>query len=136
MRTADETTGKTTSHLTRQSKYSSQGAGYFVCLSLFILAGCAQNPVSGRNDFVMMSESQEMSVGRQADEQVKKEYKVYESKALQDYVNSVGQKLAKQSHRPDLQYHFTVLDSPEINAFALPGGYVYITRGIMAYLNS
>ncbi len=108
----------------------------FVCLSWLILAGCAQNPVTGQNDFVMMSESQEVAVGRQSDEQIKKHYKVYESKALQDYVNGVGQRLAKQSHRPDLQYHFTVLDTPEINAFALPGGYVYITRGIMAYLNS
>lgn len=107
-----------------------------IFLSLLILSGCAQNPVSGRNDFVMMSEKQEIAVGRQNDAQVKKEYKVYESKALQDYVNRVGQKLVKQSHRPNLQYHFTVLDSPEINAFALPGGYVYITRGILAYLNS
>ncbi|MDZ4201024.1 MAG: M48 family metalloprotease [Gallionella sp.] len=105
-------------------------------LVLALLAGCAQNPVTGQNDFVMMSESQEVAIGRQADAQVKKQYKVYESKPLQDYVNSVGQRIAKQSHRPDLQYHFTVLDSPEINAFALPGGYVYITRGILAYLNS
>lgn len=101
-----------------------------------ILAGCAQNPVTGRNDFVMMSENQEMAVGRQSDAEVKKQYPVYPSKVLQDYVNRVGQKLAKNSHRPNLEYHFTVLDSPEINAFALPGGYVYITRGIMAYLNS
>jgi len=101
-----------------------------------LLAGCAQNPVTGGNDFVMMSESQEVALGRQADVQVKKQYKVYESKALQDYVNRVGQGIAKHSHRPDLQYHFTVLDSAEINAFALPGGYVYITRGILAYLNT
>ncbi len=105
-------------------------------LALALLAGCAQNPVTGQSDFVMMSESQEVAEGRQADVQVKKQYKVYESKAMQDYVNGVGQKLAKQSHRPGLQYHFTVLDSPEVNAFALPGGYVYITRGILAYLNS
>jgi len=105
-------------------------------LALSLLAGCAQNPVTGQNDFVMMSESQEIAVGRQADEQVKKQYQVFESKALQDYVNRVGQRLAKQSHRPGLHYRFTVLDSAEINAFALPGGYVYITRGIMAYLNS
>jgi predicted Zn-dependent protease len=107
-----------------------------ISLVFLLLAGCAQNPVTGKNDFVMMSESQEMAIGRQSDEQVKKQYKVYESKALQDYVNSVGQKIAKQSHRPGLQYHCTGLDSPVINAFALPGGYVYITRGIMAYLNS
>jgi predicted Zn-dependent protease len=105
------------------------------CL-LSLLAGCAQNPVTGSNDFVMMSESQEIAIGRQSDAQVKKQYRVYGSKPLQDYVNSVGQRIAKQSHRPDLEYHFTVLDTPDINAFALPGGYVYITRGILAYLNS
>lgn len=108
-----------------------------IALTLSLLSGCAQNPVSGQADFVMMSEEQEIAIGRQYDEQViKKQYQVYESKALQDYVDSVGQKLAKQSHRPGLHYRFTVLDSPEVNAFALPGGYVYITRGIMAYLNS
>jgi predicted Zn-dependent protease len=101
-----------------------------------LLSGCAQNPVTGSNDFVMMSEKQEVAIGRQNDEQIKKQYKVYGSRALQDYVNRIGQKIAKQSHRPGLQYHFTVLDTPDINAFALPGGYVYITRGIMAYLNS
>lgn len=100
------------------------------------LVGCAQNPVSGKQDFVMMSEAQEISLGRSADLDVRKQYKVYDNPALQNYVNEVGQQVAKRSHRPNLQYHFTVLDSPEINAFALPGGYVYITRGIMAYLNS
>src|SRR5574340_43082 len=108
-----------------------------ISLALLLLPGCAQNPVSGQSDFVMMSEEQEIAIGRQYNEQViKKQYEVYESKALQDYVDRVGQKLAKNSHRPHLQYHFTVLDTPEINAFALPGGYVYITRGILAYLNS
>lgn len=109
----------------------------FISLAFSLLAGCAQNPVTGKSDFVMMSESQEIAVGRQYDEQViRKQYKVYESKALQDYVDRVGQKLARQSHRPQLEYRFSVLDTPEINAFALPGGYVYITRGILAYLNS
>jgi predicted Zn-dependent protease len=106
-------------------------------LAILPLAGCAPNPVTGQSDFVMMSESQEIALGRQYNEEViGKQYQVYESKVLQDYVNRVGQKLAKNSHRPNLQYHFAVLDSPEINAFALPGGYVYVTRGIMAYLNS
>ncbi|MFA5371840.1 MAG: M48 family metalloprotease [Sideroxydans sp.] len=100
------------------------------------LAGCAQNPVSGKQDFVMMSEAQEISMGRSADAEVRKQYSVYQNPALQSYVNGVGQALAQHSHRSNLNYHFTVVDSPEINAFALPGGYVYITRGIMAYLNS
>jgi len=67
--------------------------------------------------------------------QILQEYGRYEDEALQAYVNELGQRIAAKSHRPDLQYTFTVLDSEEVNAFALPG-YVYITRGIMAYLNS
>jgi predicted Zn-dependent protease len=105
-------------------------------LLLSLLAGCAQNPVTGGADFVMMSENQELAAGRAADVEVRKQYLVYADEALQSYVNRVGQKLAAHSHRPNLSYHFTVLDSTEINAFALPGGYVYITRGILAYLNS
>jgi predicted Zn-dependent protease len=103
---------------------------------LSLLAGCAQNPVTGGADFVMMSENQELAAGRAANAEVHKQYRVYDDDALQGYVNRVGQKLAAQSHRPNLNYHFTVLDSTEINAFALPGGYVFITRGILAYLNS
>jgi len=103
---------------------------------LLSLAGCAQNPVTGQQDFVMMTEAQEVAIGRRDDALVRKQYHVYPDKALQDYINRVGQRLAKDSDRPNLQYHFTVLDSPEVNAFALPGGYVYITRGILAYLNS
>ncbi len=101
-----------------------------------MLTDCAQNPVSGNPNFVTMSESQEVQVGRQEDVKVRQQYGVYDDKALQKYVNEVGQRLAKESHRPGLQYTFTVVDSPEINAFALPGGYIYITRGIMSYLNS
>lgn len=106
------------------------------CVLSLSLAGCAQNPVSGKQDFVMMSEAQEISLGAKEDANVRKRYKVYEAPALQDYVNSVGQKIARKSHRPNLRYHFTVLDTSEINAFALPGGHVYVTRGILAYLNS
>jgi predicted Zn-dependent protease len=103
---------------------------------LLALSSCAQNPVTGKQDFVMMSEAQEVSIGLRQDALVRQQYKVYPSRALQDYVDSVGQKVAMKSHRPTLRYHYTVVDSPEINAFALPGGYVYITRGILAYLNS
>lgn len=105
-------------------------------LMLAGLSGCAMNPVSGKQDFVMMSESDEIALGRKSDLDVRKEYGVYNDPALQDYVDKVGQRLAKNSHRPNLQYHFTVLDSPEVNAFALPGGYIYITRGILPYLDS
>ncbi|GAO34975.1 peptidase M48 Ste24p [Sulfuricella sp. T08] len=105
-------------------------------LCLGLLANCAVNPVTGRQNFVMMSESEEVRTGQKGDEEVRKEYGVYDNPTLQRYVNEVGQHLAQKSHRGNLEYHFTVVDSPEINAFALPGGYIYITRGIMAYLNS
>lgn len=105
-------------------------------LCALTLANCATNPVTGNPNFVTMSESQEVSVGRSEDRKVREEYGSYDDAALQRYVSDIGQRLAKASHRPGLQYQFLVVDSPEVNAFALPGGYIYITRGIMAYLNS
>lgn len=100
------------------------------------IAGCAINPVSGTPDLVFMTEAKEIEIGRTSDTKVRGQYSVYDNPALQAYVQQVGQKLAAQSHRAGLSYRFTVLDSPEVNAFALPGGYVYITRGILAYINS
>lgn len=103
---------------------------------LLLLADCAQNPVTGGQDFVVMSEAQELSLGFKADQEVKRQYPLYDLHGLAKYVDEVGQRLARQSHRNNLSYSFTVVDSAEINAFALPGGHVYITRGILAYLNS
>lgn len=100
------------------------------------LSHCAQNPVTGERDFVPLSEQQEAEMGAQAHRDVLKEYAALDAPELQAYVDAVGQRLAKQSHRPGLAWRFTVIDSPDVNAFALPGGYVYITRGILAYLNS
>ncbi len=100
------------------------------------LAGCAQNPVTGESDFVMLSEDKEISIGRTNHPKILAQYGRYQDEALQRYVQSVGDRLANVSHRKELIYRFTVLDSPVVNAFALPGGYIYITRGLMAYLNS
>ena len=83
-----------------------------------------------------MSEQQEIQQGAQANKDVLQEYAALDNPGLQRYVNTVGQRLAQNSHRPNLEWHFTVVDSPDVNAFALPGGYVYITRGLMVYLNS
>jgi len=83
----------------------------------------------------VMDEATEITEGAKAHQQILAETPALASPALQAYVNGVGQKLAAQSHRAQLKWTFTVLDSPEINAFALPGGYVYVTRGIMAFLN-
>lgn len=100
------------------------------------LFGCAENPVTGRQNLVLMSAADEVRAGREADAEIRKEFGVYNNQALQQYVERVGQRVARTSHRGDLAYRFTVLDSPEINAFALPGGYVYVTRGMLAYLNT
>ncbi len=110
--------------------------GIFCLVLLLALTGCATNPVTGRPDLVFMSEQQEVALGAQAHAEILQRYEVYDDPALQRYVDTVGQSLAKHSHRAQLAYRFTVLDSTEINAFALPGGYVYITRGLLAYLNS
>ncbi len=107
-----------------------------VIIVVVYLGGCASNPVTGKQDFVLMSEEQEINLGRQAHQQILKQYSVYEDPALQEYVSNIVEELSSKSHRDQLLFHATVLDSPEVNAFALPGGYVYITRGIMAYMNS
>ena len=105
-------------------------------LAAIALTGCARNPVTGASDVAIISEKGEIEQGRKAHEQIKRAFGVYEDQALQDYVNELGQRLARVSHRPDLEWHFTVTDQDRINAFALPGGYIYIERGIMAYINS
>ena len=97
-------------------------------------AACATNPATGKRQFSLMSEDQEIAIGLQQDTDVRKEMGVYADRSLQEYVTSLGLKLAQASERPNLPWHFTVVDVPAINAFALPGGYIYITRGIMAFL--
>lgn len=103
---------------------------------LVLLSGCAANPATGKHDYVLMSESEELALGRKHSKEVLKQYRVYDDPALQQYVQSVGDKVARLSHRKNLFYRFTLLDSTQVNAFALPGGYIYITRGLLAYLNS
>jgi predicted Zn-dependent protease len=109
----------------------------FFGVALVFLTSCAnvRNPVTGQYERTVMDERSELQEGQKAHQGVLKEYRALENPALQAYVNSVGQKLATSSQRATLEWHFTVLDSPEVNAFALPGGYVYITRGILAYLD-
>lgn len=96
---------------------------------------CAKNPVTGKRQLVLMSEAQEVEMGKEADPQIIAQYGLYEDKALQDFINEKGKAMAAVSHRPNLTYHFRIVDSDILNAFAIPGGYVYFTRGIMAFLN-
>src|SRR5512139_1578265 len=102
---------------------------------LAFLTGCAVNPATGKRQISLVSESRERQMGQETDPAILAEYGLYGDQAVQAYVDSIGQKLAATSHMPGLTWHFRVLDSPVVNAFALPGGYIYITRGILAYLN-
>lgn len=124
--------------LTVNKRYSNYFNGYLsVAGLLMIIAGCAVNPVTGQNNFVMMSEDDEIKLGRQAHPDIIKQYGgIYDNAALQSYMQHIGESLAAVSHRSNLNYRFTILDSSMVNAFALPGGYIYITRGLLAYLNS
>lgn len=99
------------------------------------LTACATNPATGKKEVSLMSEAQEIQLGQQMDAEVRREMGVYNDPALQKYVESVGMRLARASERPNLPWHFTVVDAPAVNAFALPGGYIYITRGILPFLN-
>lgn len=94
-----------------------------------VLQGCSVNPVSGQSDLVLMSETEEVALGHKGHPNTLKQYGSYSNVELQAHVEPVGQQLARRSHRSDLNYRFTVLDSMDVNAFALPGGYIYITRG-------
>lgn len=103
---------------------------------VLFLAGCATNPVTGKKQLSLMSEAQEIQLGAQSDPQIIAQFGVYEDAELKSFVNAKGQDMVKVSHRPDLKFTFRVLDSDVVNAFAVPGGYVYFTRGIMAHFNN
>jgi predicted Zn-dependent protease len=96
---------------------------------------CATNPATGKRQFSLMSEAQEIAIGQENDASIRQEMGIYNDEALQQFVSSVGLRLAKVSERPGLPWHFAVVDVPVVNAFALPGGYIYMTRGILAFLN-
>ena len=108
----------------------------FVCVYVLVVLGCARNPVTGKREIVLVSEAQEVAMGRDSHGQIREEFGFVENPAAQNYIQAVGRKIAAVSHRPTLEWQFTVVDSPVVNAFAVPGGYLYFTRGILAYLNS
>jgi len=124
----------------------------FVPVLLLVLAvtgtGCVTtgtNPISGNTRAYGYTWEQEVKLGTEADQQIQQQYGVYDNEELQEYVEKLGQKILAESHmrRPDTpakfrntEFHFRVLDSPIINAFALPGGYCYVTRGLLAHMNN
>jgi predicted Zn-dependent protease len=106
-------------------------------LALILTAACSTNPATGKKEFNIVSEQQELAIGQQSHEQVVKQFGIYDEKPeLSRLVNEIGQRIASTSERPQLPWRFTVLDTPMINAMALPGGYIYITRGMLEQINS
>ncbi len=97
---------------------------------------CATNPVTGKKQLVLISEAQEIELGREADKDVVSSIGLYPNDELQRYVQALGARLAAGTERPALPWTFRVVDDAAVNAFAIPGGFVYVTRGIMAHLNS
>ena len=108
----------------------------FLSLGLLFCNSCARNPVTGKKQVVLMSEAQEIAMGKEADPQIIAQFGLYDDKSMQDFINAKGKEMAAISHRPKIDYGFRVLNSEVVNAFAVPGGYVYFTRGILAHFNS
>lgn len=108
----------------------------FLFLAFMIVFSCAVNPVTGKKQLMFMSEEQEIQLGFSYDPQVIATFGEYKSDNLHNFLKTKTTEMGKISHRPNLQYHIKILDSPVVNAFAVPGGYIYLTRGILAQLNN
>jgi predicted Zn-dependent protease len=98
---------------------------------LALAAACATNPVTGKSELSLVSESQEVEIGRQEAQKVAQSIGFYEDKAIQSYVAGIGKRMAAESERPQLPWEFHVVNDASVNAFALPGGFIFITRGLM-----
>jgi len=107
-----------------------------VVLASLLSQGCALNPATGKKEFSLVTPAQEAAMGREGYDAAISEYGRYEDDALAAYVDSVGRKVARASEQPELAWKFTVLDDPVVNAFAMPGGYIYVTRGLLAHMQS
>jgi predicted Zn-dependent protease len=107
-----------------------------VAVAAMAVVACATNPATGRRQLILMSEGQEVALGKEADQQATAAYGLYPDDNVQAYVQGLGKRLAAASERPSLPWSFKVVDDATVNAFALPGGYIYVTRGIMTHLQS
>jgi predicted Zn-dependent protease len=105
-------------------------------LALIAGAACATNPATGKRQLSLVGERQEIEMGRDAAEEVRAGIGVYSDARLQSYVSDLGHRLAAVSERPQLEWSFQVVDDAAVNAFALPGGFIYVTRGLLAHINS
>jgi len=104
--------------------------------AVVLLPGCAGNPATGGSSVVVSSQGREVTIGEEMHQQMIADGAAYDDPELQAYVDRIGQRLVANSDKPEMAFTFTVLDSPDINAFALPGGFIYVNRGLLAYLDS
>jgi len=107
----------------------------YTAAALFLAQSCATNPVTGKRQVALMSEDQELAMGKEADPQIVMQYGLYQNAELQNFITQKGREMVAVSHRPNIAYEFKIVDSDVLNAFAIPG-YVYFTRGIMAHFNN
>jgi predicted Zn-dependent protease len=107
-----------------------------VILGLMTAVACAINPVSGRRELALVSEAQEIEMGRQGAADVSASIGLHPDAALQTYVNRIGQTIAARTERAQLAWEFHVVDDASVNAFALPGGFIFITRGLLTHLTN
>src|SRR5262245_25985323 len=108
-----------------------------VAMFLLALNGCGTNPATGGSSLLGMSEDEEIQLSKEEHPKILAEFGgEYNDPDLQSYISSIGMLLAKTSERPNLPWKFTILDTPDVNAFALPGGYIYVTRGLLALASS
>lgn len=105
-------------------------------IAVLTFAGCATNAATGNKDLMLVDEDEEIQLSRKEHEHLVRGEGIYSDKQLQDYVRRVGERIVKVSDRKNIQYQFFVLNQPEVNAFALPNGNIYVTRGLLAYLGS
>lgn len=110
--------------------------GFLLFTAILLIMSCAVNPVTGKKQLMFMSEKQEVELGRQYDPQVIATFGEYQSPELLAFLQEKESEMGKISHRPKIEYHVRILDSPVVNAFAVPGGYIYLTRGILAQFNN
>lgn len=120
-------------HLMATQRQHLAAGGLLLVLSA---TGCAVNPVTGERQLVLISQAQEIELGRESAKQVRQSMAMVDNPELQAYVERTGRRLAAESERPDLPWSFQVVDDPTPNAFALPGGPVFITRGLLSLMDT
>lgn len=104
--------------------------------ALFLLSGCPRNPATGERQLILVSEEQEIRMGRQGAAQVNQTMGLYGEGTVGGYLSGIALEMAGDTERPDLPWTFGVADISGVNAFALPGGFIYVTRDILAHFDS